>query len=1036
MSARGVALCAAVVGFVLTPSTWASTVALYHLDELTGMTVSDFVGGHSLTQLQDEPTEGQPAQPGFGTAVGGWTTWAGAYRTTTFPNLTGSWTIEFFFNSFGNPIFDPNPVEFGASAVDRFRIAPNQGHAFEYRTSSFVLTTGYVDYDSNWHHVALTWDAATSRFTLFYDGVLKASLIGVVADTTFLSVGCANDSQWVFAGRVDEVRVCDTVVYTGDFTPPAVPFGETDLGACCHADGSCSDIAAADCTGIWLGAGSACATNPCLMTGACCQGDGTCILTEEWNCPGTWLGGGAICDSLTCLGACCAADYTCSLMLQPDCGGQWNGAGSSCEPNPCLETLTVALYHLDEPYGSTVLRDVHGTLPLWPTAAGSTCAKPGQPGFGTSVGVWQAYDQAYWTHAFPNLTGDWTIEFFVNALADGGASFGDPCPVEFGPSSEYRFRFAPNQGHAFEYRGSEFVVSTGYVDYDANWHHVALTYRESTTELSLFWDGQLRGQQIAIVPQTDYLAIGNSDGSNDVFAGLVDELRVSQLVLYSGDFVPPTQPFEFPGSSACCLDDGWCMMTTEAACTGTWLGAGTSCATSPCPAPTGACCLVDNTCTVTTQWMCAGVWHGAGTTCETVLCPFSTFVGGLGDLPGGNSMSEAWAVSEDGLVVVGRSSSTPGDAEAFRWTAQSGMSGLGALPGGGLHSLAKGASYDGSVVVGFSASANASGGTTEAFRWTASTGMVGLGDLPGGPFDSEAWGVSGDGAIVVGGANGLYNGGSLSGEQAFRWAEADGMVSLGNLSGNPYFSVARAISNDGVTIVGQSDESDSCPYMAFRWTAPEGMVGLGDLPGGSCHSLARGVSADGAVIVGSGNADAGNGAFVWTAASGMVSIGDLPGGYVYAEAWDVSADGSVVVGLGSTDDGERAFIWDAAHGMRELSIALVTEFGLDPVNLEGWTLNEARGISGDGKTIVGIGHNQLGRTEAWIVRLPAARGDLNCDGRVSFGDINPFVLFLSSYDAWLNAYPGCNPVNGDINGDGVYPSFGDINPFVALLAGG
>jgi hypothetical protein len=35
-------------------------------------------------------------------------------------------------------------------------------------------------------------------------------------------------------------------------------------------------------------------------------------------------------------------------------------------------------------------------------------------------------------------------------------------------------------------------------------------------------------------------------------------------------------------------------------------------------------------------------------------------------------------------------------------------------------------------------------------------------------------------------------------------------------------------------------------------------------------------------------------------------------------------------------------------------------------------------------------------------------------------------------------YPGCDPLNGDINGDGTYGqlSFGDINPFVTLLTGG
>ena len=50
-------------------------------------------------------------------------------------------------------------------------------------------------------------------------------------------------------------------------------------------------------------------------------------------------------------------------------------------------------------------------------------------------------------------------------------------------------------------------------------------------------------------------------------------------------------------------------------------------------------------------------------------------------------------------------------------------------------------------------------------------------------------------------------------------------------------------------------------------------------------------------------------------------------------------------------------------------------------------------------------------------------------------DINPFVLYLSNFAAWQVTYATCPPQNGDINGDGTYPSFADINPFVALLTG-
>ncbi len=63
-----------------------------------------------------------------------------------------------------------------------------------------------------------------------------------------------------------------------------------------------------------------------------------------------------------------------------------------------------------------------------------------------------------------------------------------------------------------------------------------------------------------------------------------------------------------------------------------------------------------------------------------------------------------------------------------------------------------------------------------------------------------------------------------------------------------------------------------------------------------------------------------------------------------------------------------------------------------------------------------------------------ALGDLNCDGGVNFGDINPFVLALADPSAYANAFPGCNVLNADINVDGA-ANFGDINPFVALLSG-
>lgn len=65
---------------------------------------------------------------------------------------------------------------------------------------------------------------------------------------------------------------------------------------------------------------------------------------------------------------------------------------------------------------------------------------------------------------------------------------------------------------------------------------------------------------------------------------------------------------------------------------------------------------------------------------------------------------------------------------------------------------------------------------------------------------------------------------------------------------------------------------------------------------------------------------------------------------------------------------------------------------------------------------------------------PLCPGDMNCDGRVNFADIDKFVEALSGQAAW-EANPtnkGCPWLNADCNFDGTV-SFKDIDPFVARL---
>jgi uncharacterized membrane protein len=151
------------------------------------------------------------------------------------------------------------------------------------------------------------------------------------------------------------------------------------------------------------------------------------------------------------------------------------------------------------------------------------------------------------------------------------------------------------------------------------------------------------------------------------------------------------------------------------------------------------------------------------------------------------------------------------------------------------------------------------------------------------------------------------------------------------------------------------------------------MIGLGYLIAGvdgqpPPYGEATAVSRDGSVVVGwtqtqiSDDVEIAE-AFRWSAEGGLLGLGfSDPSGTSMSIARAVNGDGSIVLGM---SDG-RASIWDEAHGMRDLADVLVSEFGLD---LGGWQLYNAVGISDDGLTIAGNGTNPQGEDEGWVVHL-------------------------------------------------------------------
>jgi probable HAF family extracellular repeat protein len=115
-------------------------------------------------------------------------------------------------------------------------------------------------------------------------------------------------------------------------------------------------------------------------------------------------------------------------------------------------------------------------------------------------------------------------------------------------------------------------------------------------------------------------------------------------------------------------------------------------------------------------------------------------VEGLGDLPGGNFLSGARAVSADGTVILGYSESDLGQ-EAFLWTASGGMQGLGA----GSETLFA-MSADGSVIVGGGIIWDTNNGVRNLRQVLTDLGVPGMDNWLG----IGALGISADGRTLVG----------------------------------------------------------------------------------------------------------------------------------------------------------------------------------------------------------------------------------------------------------------------------------------------
>jgi probable HAF family extracellular repeat protein len=192
-------------------------------------------------------------------------------------------------------------------------------------------------------------------------------------------------------------------------------------------------------------------------------------------------------------------------------------------------------------------------------------------------------------------------------------------------------------------------------------------------------------------------------------------------------------------------------------------------------------------------------------------------------LPTDVSYSQGNAISSDGSVIAGYATDgLVGSAypvHATQWTAAGGWLDLEPTPVGNV-SFGFAISADGVTIVG---SSYFGGTVRHAFMWTAVGGMVQVPERPD-VYSSSASGTSSDGSVIVGStAHDLFGNGVF----AFRWTSADGMVNLGTLPGGTT-SAAWGVSLDGSVVVGSSDTSLPLQFSAadFFFTPTSGFVDL------------------------------------------------------------------------------------------------------------------------------------------------------------------------------------------------------------------
>jgi uncharacterized membrane protein len=240
-----------------------------------------------------------------------------------------------------------------------------------------------------------------------------------------------------------------------------------------------------------------------------------------------------------------------------------------------------------------------------------------------------------------------------------------------------------------------------------------------------------------------------------------------------------------------------------------------------------------------------------------------------------------------------------------------------------------------------------------------------MGAIAGAAFD-----INGDGTVAVG----YFTDGAANGLRGARW-DPMGMGMPLPSPGGFVSHAAGAVTRDGRFIAGTAKDGMNQPFVVF-W-GPQGtqLPPTRRPPIAASEIETHGVNADGMTVAGTiWDPAFSNFAFVSTATdNGNIRIPTPMNGMtpLRSNIWDVSDDGQVLVGdvdpsMPGTMVPMQATVWKPDGGAQPL-MAMAMGARID---LLGWQLTRAYGVSADGKVIVGEGRDPNGVRGGFILRLP------------------------------------------------------------------